>query len=189
MTFDALPPSAAWRHAGLRAGFEVAFFSAHDRGLRVEGATTATEAGEAWVVTYDIRLDASWCTRSARVTRRSRGSSATTVLAADGTGGWQLDGSPAPWLQGCLDLDLESSAMTNTFPVHRLQLSDGREASVPAVYVRAVGQAVDRLEQTYSRIGEGRYAYAAPAFDFTCRLAYDRHGLVLSYPGIATRVH
>jgi hypothetical protein len=94
-----------------------------------------------------------------------------------------------PLLQGCLDLDLESSAMTNAFPVHRLDLSDDRVTSVPAAYVRAVGTAVGRLEQTYTRVGEGTYAYAAPEFDFACQLVYDEHGLVRNYPGIATRVH
>ena len=79
--------------------------------------------------------------------------------------------------------------MTNTFPVHRLDLPDGREASVPAAYVRAVVPAVDRLEQTYSPISEGHYAYAAPAFDFDARLIYDQHGLILDYPGIAARVY
>jgi hypothetical protein len=78
--------------------------------------------------------------------------------------------------------------MTNAFPVHRLDLDLDREVSVPAAYVRAAGPVVDRLEQTYMRVGEHSYAYAAPAFDFTCRLVYDEHGLVLDYPGIATRV-
>ena len=188
MPFAALPPAASWRHEGARTGFEVAFFSVDDHGLLVEGASTVTEDGEPWIVSYAIRLDASWRTRSARITRRSRASDVITLLTADGRGGWYVDGVTAPLLQGCLDLDLEASAMTNAFPVHRLDLSDGRAASAPAVYVPAVGTAVDRLEQTYRRLGERRYAYAAPAFDFEARLVYDDSGLVVDYPGIATRV-
>ena len=50
---------------------------------------------------------------------------------------------------------------------------------------------VERLEQRYLRIDDGtahqRYQYTAPAFDFRCELVYDRAGLVLEYPGIATR--
>jgi hypothetical protein len=188
MSFAALPPAGSWRHEGLRAGFEVAFFSHDDRGLQVEGATTATEDGESWIVTYVIRMDPAWRTRFARITRRSGRFDAATLIEADGDGGWHIDGVLAPQLQGCLDLDLESSAMTNAFPVQRLDLANGREASVPAAYVRAVGPGVERLEQTYARVGGGHYAYAAPAFDFSCRLVYDEHGLVLDYPGIATRV-
>jgi hypothetical protein len=51
--------------------------------------------------------------------------------------------------------------------------------------------AVERLEQTYTRVddedGVEQYDYEAPAFDFGCRLAYDHSGLVLQYPGIARR--
>ena len=50
---------------------------------------------------------------------------------------------------------------------------------------------MERLEQTYLRVPDEaarqRYDYAAPAFDFACRLTYDESGLVLDYPGIAVR--
>ena len=50
---------------------------------------------------------------------------------------------------------------------------------------------VERLDQTYARIEDGdqgpRYDYAAPVFDVECVLAYARDGLVVDYPGIATR--
>jgi hypothetical protein len=190
MSFATLPPAACWRHGGIRAGFEVAFFSREaGGGLRVDGATTATQDGESWIVNYAIRLDPSWRTRSARISRRSRGSSVTTVLRADGGGAWEVDGLPAPQLQGCLDVDLEASAMTNTFPLHRLHLGDAQHRSAPAVFVPAVGRRVQRLEQSYSRISQREYDYSAPAFDFFCRLAFDRHGLIVEYPGIATRVY
>ncbi|WP_027929557.1 putative glycolipid-binding domain-containing protein [Amycolatopsis thermoflava] len=188
MPFDPLPPVASWRHLGARAGFEVAFFAAERGGCRVEGTTTATEDGESWIVDYMIHLDESWRTRSARITGRSGGATLVRVIDTDGEGHWQVDGVAAPELDGCLDLDLEASAMTNTFPVHRLQLPTGQAVQAPAAYVRAVGLAVDRLDQSYSRLANGHYDYAAPRFDFTCRLTYDRHGLILGYPGIATRV-
>jgi hypothetical protein len=50
---------------------------------------------------------------------------------------------------------------------------------------------IERLEQDYLRDTDHgslqRYRYAAPAFAFTCSMLYDESGLVLEYPGIATR--
>ena len=70
-------------------------------------------------------------------------------------------------------------------------LAPGVRAAAPAAYVRAVGLAVQRLEQAYLRAPDEadrqRYDYTAPVFDFACRLLYDESGLVLDYPGIATR--
>lgn len=199
MAFAAPPPSAAWLHRDARTGFEVASFSPLDGGWRVEGCTAAVEAGQAWVVRYAVVLDEGWATRQARVWAQSGGASSSVTLTADGAGHWEVDGHPAPHLDGCLDVDLESSALTNAFPVHRLAWTGGGPVDdpiggpigAPAAYVRAAGLAVERLEQTYDRLGGGerpRFAYAAPGLGFTCELVYDESGLVLEYPGIAVRI-
>ncbi|TYB59809.1 putative glycolipid-binding domain-containing protein [Nonomuraea sp. PA05] len=183
MSFAPLPQTAAWRHHTARAGFEVAYF----RPPRVEGCTTAVEDGHTWVVDYVIDLDAAWVTRRARITSRSAAGARSTLLESDGAGSWLVDGTPAPHLDGCLDVDLEASAMTNTFPVHRLGSAAGAGSAAPAAYVRALDLAVERLEQHYTRVADGGYDYAAPVFGVACRLTYDEHGLVLDYPGLATR--
>ena len=108
MPFLTLPAAAAWRHLEAREGFEAAFFrSLPDGGWEAEGTTAAAEDGQAWVVSYTIRLDAAWHTRSARVTSRTAAAARETALDADGAGGW-LIARPAPHLDGCLDVDLES---------------------------------------------------------------------------------
>ncbi|MEO3863793.1 putative glycolipid-binding domain-containing protein [Acrocarpospora sp. B8E8] len=191
MSFVLPPDTAAWLHQEARAGFEVAYFEALDDGWRAQGWTTAVEEGETWVVRYDIRLDEAWTTRSAEVWGQSVSGERSTVVEADSAGHWLVNGQAALHLDGCLDVDLESSAMTNAFPVHRMALPVGARAEAPAAYVRAVGLGVERLEQSYERLTNKdtrqRYDYAAPIFNFACHLVYDESGLVLDYPGIATR--
>lgn len=192
MSFAALPPSAAWRHHEARIGFEVAYFEAVDDGVRVKGSTTAIEDECVWDVDYAIALDAAWRTRRARVTRRVAGGVRVTTLDADGAGGWLVDGEAAPQLDGCLDVDLESSAMTNAFPVHRMVLPIGVRAEAPAAYVRVADLSVERLEQAYARLpyvaSRHRYDYSCPRFGVSCQLLYDPAGLVLDYPRLAVRV-
>lgn len=66
-----------------------------------------------------------------------------------------------------------------------------KSAGTPAVYVRALGSAIERLEQRYIRIedvgNQQRFDYTAPVFDYEGRSVYDTSGLVLNYPGIAIR--
>jgi hypothetical protein len=186
-----LPSFAAWRHRDAREGFEVAFMRSDGDGQVLEGHTAAVEDGAAWAVSYRIALDARWVTRSARVSGSSAAGRHEVTLDADGAGGWRIDGDAAPHLDGCLDVDLESSALTNALPVHRLGLEPGGAAEAPAAYVRALGLGVERLEQRYVRTDDGgereRYDYSAPRFGFRCELVYDESGLVLDYPGIAVR--
>ena len=191
MTFTAPPPTAAWRHREARSGFEVVFFRPTAEGYAIEGHTTAVE-GAAWVVTYQIEVDAGWLTRSATVSTRTVDTVHTARLQSDGSGHWTVDGVAAPALDGCLDLDLEASAFTNSLPARRLGLDVGAGADVTAVYLRVPDGSIEVLEQSYLRRSDDgesqRYDYRAPMFDFSCELVYDRAGLVLEYPGIAIRV-
>ncbi|MEU6412360.1 putative glycolipid-binding domain-containing protein [Microbispora sp. NPDC046933] len=185
------PVTAAWQHRGSRDGFEVAYFRSLPDGYRLDGRVTAVENGHTWAVDYTITVDTAWTTRSAEITGRSTAGTRHVLLGADGAGHWRVGGEAAPHLDGCLDVDLEASALTNALPVRRLALGVGGRAAAPAAYVRALDLTVERLEQHYVRIADEsshqRYRYDAPAFDFECVLAYDEFGLVLDYPGIAVR--
>lgn len=188
------PAYAAFRHHTARSGFEVVFLRATAEGVLCQGSTTAIEADQAFCVDYEIELDPGWRTRRAQVRGRTRAGQPAlqTTLETDGYGDWLVDGRGVPELRGCLDVDLESSAFTNALPVHRLALAVGTASDAPAAYVRAVDLSVERLEQRYARLADDGshvcFDYAAPRFDFACRLVYDAFGLVLDYPGLATRV-
>jgi uncharacterized protein len=189
--FPDLPEFAAWQHRDARDGFEVVFLHAGEHGYHLEGVTAAVEDGEAWAVHYAITLDSGWMTRSARIPGLAASGEHELKLEADGAGRWRVNGAAAPYLDGCLDLDLESSALTNALPVHRLRLEVGQEAEAPAAYVRAGDLSVERLEQRYVRLEDAgtreRYLYTAARFEFEGELSYDQFGLVLDYPGIAVR--
>ncbi|WP_066375335.1 putative glycolipid-binding domain-containing protein [Herbidospora mongoliensis] len=182
--FENPPAAAAWRHVDARNGFEVVFFTVSREGVRAHGSTSAVEDGEPWHVEYDITLDPSWRTRVARIRNRTPAGENVLLIESDGAGHWTVNGEPQPFLDGVHDVDLESSAMTNAFPVHREDLP---AFDAPAVYVRAVDLRVERLEQHYTRTGDLSFDYASPAFGTFCRLDYDPSGLVVNYPGIAIR--
>ena len=147
MPFSALPVTAAWQHREARLGFEVAWFQQAGRGYHLSGCTTGAEDGQTWMISYAIELDETWTTRSARITGQSASGIRHARLEADGHGRWRVDGQAASHLDGCLDVDLESSAMTNALPVHRMGLRAGDRASAPAAYVRAPDLRIERLDQ------------------------------------------
>jgi hypothetical protein len=183
---------AAWRHIDAREAFEVAFLSPSPSGLRIDGHTAALEGGAAFAARYAIQLDRGWRTVRAHLWAVSAGGAYERRLEGDGHGGWRIDGVPAPALDGLLDVDLEASALTNAFPVRRVAPAVGEAVDAPAVYVRALDLAVERLEQRYERLpdapgGGERYAYDAPRFGTSCTLAYAPDGFVAGYPGLAER--
>jgi uncharacterized protein len=187
---DDLPDSVAWRHLGVRDGFEVLFLTVTASGLTGRGRTSAVQDGNAWAVRYEIELDPAWYTRRATVgVDDDTGTRIVELLVNDD--GWRVDGGPRPDLAGCVDVDLEASAFTNALPMRRLALSVGEQVDAPAAFVTATGE-VERLEQNYRRLpdadGQRRYDYRAPVFDFHAELTYDAKELVVDYPGLAARV-
>jgi hypothetical protein len=180
--FADLPPFAAWRFVDAVDGFEVVYAEPG----RLRGHTSAVEDGRAYAVAYEIMVDDRWRTRDVRVSSDTVAGTRRTVLLSDGEGRWSVDGVPAPYLDGLLDVDLEASACTNTLPVHRLAPPVGQQTVAAAVYVQAFDLAVRRLDQTYRRLDEHRFDYASEG-DFRAVLTYDSAGLVVDYPGIATR--
>jgi hypothetical protein len=184
------PPTAAWSHEDARVGFEVVFIRPTTEGWQLAGYTTAVEDRTAWTVGYEVDVDRHWCTQTADVWTRTAEGLTRVLLQHVGEGRWTVNGARVAHLDGCVDVDLESSACTNTLPVHRLA-SEVEVQDVPAAYVRVTGTVVERLEQTYRRdrsSADGlHYEYTAPRFDFAGRLSYDRHGFVVRYPGIARR--
>jgi hypothetical protein len=54
----------------------------------------------------------------------------------------------------------------------------------PAAYLAFPELRLTRLDQTYRRLDENRYAYAAPAFGYKAILTVSPAGFVLDYPGL-----
>lgn len=67
----------------------------------------------AWAVRYEIDIGADWSTGQARVWARSVAGERAVSIESSEPGRWLINGTEVPQLQGCLDVDLESSALTN----------------------------------------------------------------------------
>lgn len=187
--FSSLPSVGAWQLLGAYNGFEVAQFATSAKGTTITGTTLGDEDGTAWNLQYTIDVDESW--RAIHAVIESKNGRRLKVQT-DGDGRWAINGKHEPRLDGCLDIDLEGSVVTNTLPVHRLALAVGQRGDSSAVYVRVKELVVERLEQTYQRLPDAGdsfvFDYEAPRFEYHDHLRFAPDGLVIDYPNIAARV-
>jgi hypothetical protein len=187
--FTPLPAQSAWRLLGVHDGFEIVRFAPQEQGLALTGVSLGIEKGIAWHLRYCITLDTGWHTQEA-VIETAEG--IHLHLETDGAGHWMVNGHPRHDLEGCLDVDLKASVMTNTVPIHRLALEAGQLAGLCAAYVRTETLQVERLEQSYQRIGDTDglpcFDYQAPRFGYHQVLRFGSDGLIIDYPGIGSRV-
>lgn len=185
---------ASWIHRDARDGFECASLRRRGDGYVLVGHTTAREEGVCWSVGYRIEVDARWRTVAADVTELLGGRERRLVIESDRDGRWTVDGVEAPQVAGCVDIDLESSAVTNTIFLHRVEPSSGEPAEAVSAYLRCAPLRLERLEQTYRRApdldldGEVAFEYRSPSFGTDVVLRFDEYGLVNEYPGLAVRL-
>lgn len=187
--FKALPRSGGWRFLEPQHGFEVTRFRRERSRFVLAGTSTGIEDNRLWSLRYTIELDAQWRARRARV---EDDLGKVVTIEADGAGTWWVNGKRKRSLDGCLDVDLEASLVTNFSPVRRLALGVGESSQAPACYVRHQGLKVERLEQQYRRARDRRgllqFDYDSPRFDYHARLQFAGDGLVVDYPGIGRRL-
>jgi uncharacterized protein len=133
---------------------------------------------------YEIQLESNWTFRS--LTLRRHDGRVLRVLS-NGAGDWKVDGQRAPQLEGCVDIDISGSPLTNTLPIRRARF----EANAPRQFDMA-WIPLDSLEpfrdaQVYTRLDDTHFRYEAADRSFTQVLTVDEHGLVLDYPTLFKR--
>ena len=175
-------------------GMEHAVLSASSRGPRLSGLAIFVLDERPYRVTYGVACDAAWRTR--RLTVTVHGPGAVLVgqvsLLADGAGRWAdaLSDRPLPELDGCIDVDLSATPLTNTLPILRLGLSPGTARDIKAAYVEVPELAVSAMAQRYTHTGSDgdRATYRYESAGFAADLPVDEHGLVIDYPGLWRRI-
>jgi uncharacterized protein len=161
-------------------------------GIRVESVALGIEDDTPWAVRYTLRCDEGWHARHLSVVSLV-GEVDPITLEGDGAGHWRTpDGRPLPALEGCVDVDLTSTAFTNTLPIRRLEPRPGSSAEIVTVYVTVPGLTLSTSRQRYHCLERsphgGRYRFEALDTGFTADIGVDGDGLVLDYPQIARRV-
>jgi hypothetical protein len=157
-------------------------------GFRMEGVVVAVHEGAPMRATYHIDCDAYWSTREAQISvMLGDATTALTLVVAAGQR-WLVADKTIDAVEGCADVDLGVSPVTNTLPIRRLNLSVGEDAVVAAAWVRFPALTVSPLRQRYTRLAENRYRYDSLESGFTAELVVDEHGLVVEYGNIWRRI-
>lgn len=170
-----------WRRVDEVQTDEHATLTVRDGGISLVGTVLGAENGIPLRVEYRVMADAAGLTTAAHV-RDLRGFvQRSLALERSAKGAWTMNGTEAPGLRGCTDVDLGCTPATNTLPVRRLGLAIGGSKAVRAALVRFPELVVEPAVQTYTRLDESTYRYESGAF--AAEIVVDDDGLVAGYAG------
>ena len=172
-------------------GMEHLTLITRDGEAEADGIVLGVEDGAAYRLRYTVRCDSLWRVRRVEVGLVDGGRGLS--LTADGEGRWfDASGVAVPALDGCVDVDITATPLTNTLPIRRLALKQGESADIKVAYVTIPGARVTPDEQRYTCLQTdadgGRYRFEQTGSGFTAVLQVDADGLVDDYPGLFERV-
>jgi hypothetical protein len=170
-----------------RIGLQHVTYSPDGEGLRFGGVVVSNRTEHGFGLSFELIIDAAWhVTRTAVWLSDGR----TLVLHSDGAGNWTDDqGTRLPDFDGCIDIDISATPLTNTLPIRRLGLSLGERRHIKVVYIAVPELTGHVMEQAYTCLETSRlYRYEGIDSNFSTELEIDQNGLVVDYPSMFERV-
>ena len=173
-------------------GLEHAIVSADATGFGAGGQLVAGPPVGPASVSYQLSCDAGWRVTGLTISAASAAGSRTLTLSADQDGHWLADGESRPDLDGCIDVDISLTPLTNTLPIRRLAWAQGSPQDLDVAYVSAPDLTVRRVSQRYTPLAAGptdnAAVYRYESGSFKAELTVDGDGFVSDYPGLWRRV-
>jgi hypothetical protein len=203
---DSRARSVAWAKAD-PPGAEFAVIQLESRRLRAEGVAIGSDP-EPYRLSFELQTHGEYITDRAVVETQGIGWTRNLEIQRSRAGVWSVSsrstgklempdpGGDPTALGDALDLDLGLSPVFNTMPVLRHDLHNGGSAedflmvwiSVPDLSIHASSQRYTFLERRSDEQRLVRFEAVGEGEDFVADVQFDSNGLVLDYPGIASRI-
>ena len=177
---ELLSPSILWRTLSAPGHETAKIYGDDSEGWTIDGASIFMHEGEPVRLDYLIECDAGWNTTFATVDGWV-GDEIVEVEIAVEDSIWRMNGEQVSAVDGCTDIDLNFSPVTNTLPIRRLNLKVGETRAVKAAWLRFPSFQLEPLEQTYARIDERTVRYESGS-GFAATLTVNEDDLVTHYP-------
>jgi uncharacterized protein len=148
------------------------------------------EAGKPFRLHYSIRWDGAHHVREAHLQVRVEAHARRLILRSNGLGRWTDEqGHPLPALDGCIDIDIWPTPLTNSLPLWRSALQIGERREFRMAWISAPELTVEPKPQAYSRLGERSYLFESlDGTAFKAELEVDDRQVVIDYPNLFRRV-
>ncbi|MFN8528937.1 MAG: putative glycolipid-binding domain-containing protein [Anaerolineae bacterium] len=174
-------------------GLEHLSLDVYEQGASADGSIIGISDGQPFRLRYVIQTDSAFQIKSAQVSIREP-FTRQIELRRDAFGVWTDKlGLELPHLNGCVDLDLETTPFTNTLPIRRLNWKIGETQQIEVAYIHAPSLTVSRVVQHYTCLemspDGGLFRFESRANNFTADVRVDAYGLVVEYGNLWKRVH
>lgn len=181
--------TVAWRRLGPDdEGHSVARIEERPEGWWTLGEEVLLAPEGAIGCRFEVELGMDWLPTKVIAASVGAHGSARLTMWRDASAHWFGPDGEMAELSGCLDVDIAATPLTNTYPIRRYAAMAAAEfRTAPVAWVEVPSLRVERVEQTYTRVGRTEWRYGDPQHG-TFRITVDDDGLVVDYEDFAQRI-
>ncbi len=176
--------SILWRRLDV-PGHEAVRIYGDEDGWYIDGSAVFIYDAQPCRLEYLIECDTEWKTKFVTVDGFVGDEVISIEIEAE-NGVWHLDGKEIEVVDGCVDIDLNFSPVTNLLPIKRSSIAVGDNARVKAAWLRFPSFSLEPLEQTYTRKSQTVYSYHTST-GFETNITVDTFGVVVEYSDLWIR--
>jgi hypothetical protein len=187
------PEFVAWRRLDVSSHC-VANLAHPSHGVWIEADELVAGPRKPYALRMNLDLDPAWRTRSAWAQVIGPRAWTSLIIERVDDARWAVNGRRRSRLDGCVEIDIAASPLTNTMAIRHLGLAVGEEGTLRVAWIDVPSLRVTAEEQGYRRIGPVEDSPGLEAYEFwpvggrSYRLTVDEDGLVVDYEDLAARM-
>jgi hypothetical protein len=163
-------------------GLEYAEVAERSEGIAVNSSVIGEQNGESFALTYRLLCTAGWHVRELHIGLVSMTNPIS--LIRDHNGWRDAVGRRLSDLDGCQDVDISATPLTNTLPIRRLKLEVGQSQEISVAYIQCPSLELGVNRQRYTRQAETQYHFELVDGSFSATITVDADGFVTEYPSL-----
>ncbi|MFO7445873.1 MAG: putative glycolipid-binding domain-containing protein [Ignavibacteriaceae bacterium] len=153
--------------------------------IQINSYITGVVEDNPFHVEYGLRLNKKWQINSFSIKIFSRSEKTMSLTGQEDLNSafvWKDEkGKPLPEFNGCNDIDISLTPLTNTLPIRRLSLPPNQPQIINVLYINLPSGDLKPVKQRYTNLGNNKYLYESLDSDFKSEIDINNEGFVTKY--------
>lgn len=155
--------------------------------IKIKSTIKGNKNDRSIVIRYSINLTKNWMVKSVNILSLNE-KKQELYLESDLDGNWfNGQNEKLDHVKGCIDIDISASPFTNSLPINRLGDDLVEKKYLSMLYIDLDNWQVKKVEQAYTKLGDGKYLYQGVSGNFKSEIQTDSDGLITEYPNLFIR--
>lgn len=155
--------------------------------ITVKSSIVGCSDGIPFKVDYELGMSKDWIISHFSLRAWLGNVDHSLSLNHNGYGGWFNSGKEWKHLEGCLDIDISLTPLTNSLPINRIKTVSREKSNIEVVYIDVLNFGITKKIQHYQLLENNKYRFSNNE-NFVADIIVDEFNFVKHYPDLFERL-